>query len=131
MKVMSTTIALASIVFATSIHAANLVPNRIVSIRFNGFCDGMRLVINHTTGIVTGNAIGCISDPVIGTVGGNSGKGIGVTVMSRTFQFVIDDWSQTWQLYTTAGVLLQSGTWSLGAPAMAPASDAGAVPTGK
>lgn len=127
-----TQLAVSSIILAlgSSAFAGSLVPNRIVNIKFINFCDGMRLVINQGTGVVTGAVTGCVIGTPIGTVGGNSSKGIGVTVMSRTFQYVIDDISQTWSLYTSNGALLQSGTWAVGIPLAAPNADAGSTATG-
>ena len=131
---MKTTLWMATAVmlaFVSIAQAGGLVPNRTVDIRFNGFCDGMRLVINQSTGVVSGSVTGCVSGTPIGTVGGNSGKGIGVTVMSRTFLYVIDDAPQTWSLYLSNGTLFQSGTWSLGVPALAAEQEESSVATGE
>lgn len=131
MKLRQLTAAAAMLALGSSAYAGNLVASKTVDLKFDGFCDGMHLFISQASGVVSGNVTGCVTGRVIGTVGGNSSKGIGITVMSRTFLYVIDDLSQTWQLYTSAGTLLQSGTWSVGVPALAPAASIGSSATGQ
>lgn len=101
-------------------EAGALVRNRLVDISFDGFCDGMHLIINQKSGIVTGVDTGCVSDPLIGTVGTSSKLGAGINVMSRTFLYVIDDFPQKWSLYTADGTLVQTGTYTVGVAVAAP-----------
>jgi hypothetical protein len=117
MKAIHLALGAAVLAFGSYAEAGPLVPIKTVDIKFDGFCDGMRLVINQSSGEVRGNDTGCVSDPLIGTVGGLSKIGAGISVMSRGFLYVIDDSPTRWTLYLSDGTLLQSGTYSLGVPA--------------
>jgi hypothetical protein len=122
-KILRVLLASAALLGTTTIaDAGALVPNSFVNIAFTGFCDGMRLVINQTTGLVVGSRTGCLSAPLIGTVGANARLGASVTVSTTnngvgSFLFVIDDVPQTWSVYAANGVLLNSGRYSVGFPA--------------
>jgi hypothetical protein len=113
----------ATLLGTTTVACAGvLVPNSFVNIAFTGFCDGMRLVVNQTTGVVVGSRTGCLSAPLVGTVGANARLGAGVTVSttnngSGSFLFVIDDMPQTWSVYAANGVLINNGSYSIGFPA--------------
>jgi hypothetical protein len=130
MKAIYMALGAAALALGTQAQAGALVPNKTVDISFDGFCDGMHLVINEAKGTVSGNSTGCISDLLIGAVGSNFKLGAGVTVYNRTFLFVIDDSPRKWTLSNVDGSIVQDGTYSLGVPAMAPAS-AGATATGE
>ena len=99
---------------ASSAYAGALVPNKTVDIRFVGFCDGMHLVINENTGLVTGNLTGCAHDPLFGTVGSNSRLGAGISVLTAGLLYVIDDFSQTFTNYQPTGARVTSGTYAVG-----------------
>lgn len=96
--------------------AGPLVPNKTVDITFAGFCDGMRLVINENTGLVTGNATGCLSGKVFGTVGSNSKLGAGISILSQGVLYVIDDNPQRFTNYDKAGNVINSGPYTVGVP---------------
>jgi hypothetical protein len=115
----SSVVAMALIAGATAAQAGALVPNKTLDINFVGFCDGMRLVINQTTGLVTGNSTGCLSDALVGTVGGNAKLGAGITVFANGVLYVIDDVPRTFTNYTADAVLINSGTYALGVPVRA------------
>jgi hypothetical protein len=118
MKRAQVTAAVSSLLLASVVQAGVLFPNKTIDIAFTGYCDGMRLVINHTTGIVTGNSTGCISDPAIGTAGGLSKIGAGLTVRNRAFLFVIDDNARKWDLYNADGSFNSSGEYTVGVPSL-------------
>jgi len=119
-----------SFLLASTVQAGAFFPSRTVDIAFTGYCDGMRLVINQNSGIVTGNSTGCVSDPLVGTVGSLSRIGAALTVMSRNFMFVIDDAPRTWTIYSNAdGSLISTGNYTVGAPELTSAG--GPVATGE
>jgi hypothetical protein len=108
-------------------QAGDMTPTRTFDLRFDGYCDGMRLTINYGTGVVTGNTTGCLlGDPVRGYAGAVSGGtygGQGVVVgvqpvgWPNGIMFVISDTPRTWQVRDLpTGVVINSGTWSLGVP---------------
>jgi len=119
MKLTHVTVLASSLILTSVVQAGVLFPNKTIDIAFTGYCDGMHLVINHTTGIVTGNSTGCVSDPLIGTAGGLSKIGAGLTVMNRTRLFVIDDSGKNWALYNADGSLNSTGTYTVGVAALA------------
>jgi hypothetical protein len=51
-----------------------------LNIRYDGFCDGVRMSIDFETGLVTGNATGCYSHHYLGTVGTVHGQGYSLTL---------------------------------------------------
>ena len=109
--------------------AGPLVPNKTVNIRFDGFCDGMRLVINQNTGVVTGNRTGCASDVIEGGAMTSSITGPGVTFAtfnsgSGIVFWQIDDNPRDFKLILDTG-FTNSGTYSVGVPAMAPVGSGG------
>ena len=96
---------------------------RTVDIALDGYCDGMHLVINLNTGVVTGNQTGCMSDLVWGTVGalfGAKQKGICVSAQTDAWSWhmVIRD-NGTWTYYMEDGTVYNSGTYTKGLPTMA------------
>src|SRR4051794_4135100 len=101
----------------SGVEADPLVSGKTIDISFTGFCDGMHLVINQNTGIVTGNATGCVSVPIAGTIGSNSNLGAGVTILEtispNAFMFVIDDQPQTFAVHDASGVQFNNGTYSV------------------
>lgn len=117
MKLMHFALGVTSFAFGSLVQAGVLFPTKVIDISFDGYCDGMHLTINHSTGIVSGNSIGCVSDPAIGTAGGLSRIGAGLTVMNRGYLFVIDDNARNWTLYNSDGSLNSNGTYSVGVPA--------------
>ena len=119
MKTIYLILVVAVLAFGSYVEAGPLVPNKTVDISLDGFCDGMHLVINETTGLVTGNATGCGSGTLVGTVGSLSKLGAGITVMSYGLLYVIDDNPRKWTNYNSDGTLLFSGTYSIGVPALA------------
>lgn len=130
MKTTRLIFAAAMLLFGSSLYAGNLVQNRNVDIRFVGFCDGLRLVINQSTQLVTGSHLGCISGPLVGTVGAlaNTGAGVSVTTDyqgSGPFLIHLDDNPARWTIYRTNGTVVNSGSWAVGAPALGSASAAG------
>jgi hypothetical protein len=116
MKTFQLALGAAALVFGSYVQAGVLYPNKTIDISFDGYCDGMRLVINHSTGLVSGNATGCRSEPVSGVAGGLSKNGAGVAVLSQTFLWTIDDNGKNWVIYSDAGVVINSGTYSVGVP---------------
>lgn len=126
-------IAVSSLLVVSAVaQAGPMVPNKTLSLKFVGFCDGMSLSINHGTGGVTGRRIGCgTSEQVRGYVGaiagGNhDGQGVVVGFDSGTgFLYVISDSPQTWENYNLAtGTRVNTGTWTVGVPAIGEASGA-------
>lgn len=118
------TLAVAAVaVAAPAVFAGPLVPNKTVNIRFDGFCDGLRLVINQNTGVVTGNRTGCASDVIVGGAMTSSITGPGVTADTSDFGsgivfWQIDDNPRNFKLITDSG-FTNSGTYSVGVPALA------------
>ena len=119
MKVAYLAIVASLLLGVASANAGALVANKTVDIKFNGFCDGMHLVINQNSGLVTGNQTGCSSGKIVGTVGANSSLGAGVSILASGLLYVIDDAPQNWKNYQTTGALLNSGTYSVGVAAAA------------
>jgi hypothetical protein len=119
------TLAAAALAVASPVlFAGPLVPNKTVNIRFDGFCDGLRLVINQNTGVVTGNRTGCASDVIVGGAVTSSIAGAGVTVATSNFGsgivfWQIDDNPRNFKLTLDTG-FSNSGTYTVGVPAMAP-----------
>src|SRR3954469_8334440 len=111
--------AAALLLAAPAAQAGALVPNRTTDIKFTGFCDGMHLVINEGTGVVTGNSTGsCITPtPFVGTVGGNARLGAGVAVLEGGLLYVIDDSPQNFTLYGSGGSVLVTGSYTVGVAA--------------
>lgn len=123
MKTIATVIGSVLIAVSSVAVGGSLVPNRTIDISFDGFCDGLHLVINHTKGTVTGNRTGCVSETVIGIPGAVSGGAydgqavaVGFVSTSGTgFMFVVSDAPRTWQvLNLTTSVVQNSGTWTVG-----------------
>ena len=103
---------------------------RTVDIKFTGYCDGMHLVINYTTGVVLGYRTGsCVSpDAVMGTVGavmGGQYRGGAVTLSlpviaaypGDSLVFVVVDNPKYWIIYEMAGSIRNQGTYTVGVPA--------------
>lgn len=130
MNLVRLTAGASALAFASLLQAGVLFPTKVIDISFDGYCDGLRLTINHSSGIVSGNSTGCISDPAIGTAGGLSKIGAGLTIRNRSFLFVIDDNARNWSLYNADGSLNSTGTYSVGAPAAAAAHSQGLRATG-
>lgn len=127
MKLIPLTIGAVFIVASTMADAGLLVPNKTIDIAFDGFCDGMHLVINHSTGTVTGNRTGCVPEyPLAGYVGAVSGgvydgqaAVVGFMEGTTGFMTIISDVPRKWQhIYLLDGSAFNSGTWSKGVPAM-------------
>src|SRR3954451_6342417 len=119
--------AAALLLAAPAAQAGALVPNKTTDIKFTGFCDGMHLVINEGTGVVTGNSTGsCITPtPFVGTVGGNAKLGAGVAVLEGGLLYVIDDSPQNFTLYGSGGsVLINAGSYTVGVAAAGAAGPA-------
>jgi hypothetical protein len=104
---------------------------RAIDISFDGFCDGMSFEFSGSTFMVGGVQTGCVSGRIIGNVGVDVGPffptpGVGLNICARDqdfggADFYLINWTQgTWALYRTIGgelpFLLNSGTWSFGAP---------------
>lgn len=120
MKSVQLALGAAALVFGSYVQAGPLFPNKTVDISFDGYCDGMHLTINHSSGLVTGNATGCLSDPAFGVAGGLSKTGAGVAVLSQSFIWTIDDNGKNWVIYSDSGVVINSGTYSVGVPSFVP-----------
>jgi hypothetical protein len=120
----ASTLVVGLVLFAGVSHAGPLMGwTRTVDIAFTGYCDGLHLVINPTTGVVTGNMTGCDSGAVFGIVSSlisTNYKGGGAAVVIRDTQFqtqkVIRD-NGTWTYYGDDGGVVSSGTWTKGTPA--------------
>jgi hypothetical protein len=119
----SMTIALVLIVGGAFAEAGSLAPSVTLSLKFDGYADGMHLTINHSNGIVRGNRTGSANELVRGYVGSVSGgdyDGTGVIVGTREastgtgYLFMISDYPRNFQLIncSTAQIVL-SGTWSV------------------
>lgn len=122
---LSTTIVGALIAVSSLAYAGGMTPNRTFDLRFVGFCDGMRLTINYSTGDVTGIRTGCSHGPVRGWVGAVSGgnydgQAVVVGIDSGTgFIYVIGDHPQNFQNKNLAsGSVVNSGSWAVGAAAL-------------
>ena len=99
---------------------------RNVDIALDGFCDGVHMTINYNTGVVVAVRTGCLSDLMVGSVGALNGKkyaGGAVTLMDPTHSLymVIKDTPAVWAYYSLDGSIFNSGTYSVGAPAVAKA----------
>jgi hypothetical protein len=116
--------AVSLLLVATGVNAGPIAANKNVNISFDGYCDGMHLLVNQTTGLVTGEATGCLDQPVFGTVGGLARIGTGVTILSDGFLYVIDDSPTNWRVYRSDGLLWNKGTYSTGKPAQRAAGGA-------
>lgn len=113
-------------IFAGSVQAGTLVANKTLDISFDGHTDGMHLIINQKTGIVSGNVTGVdtFNESIIGTVGSTSKLGASITVMVVVggilpVIYVIDDNPKKWTAYLETGLIIFSGTYSKGLPAPA------------
>jgi hypothetical protein len=135
MKLILTMIGLSLLLVATSAQAGPLFGgSRVVDITFSGFCDGVHMTINYNTGKVIGNRTGCLSTAMWGTVGAlldGSYKGGAVTLMDATNSVytVILDNPKIWIYYQSGGVVLNSGTYVLGAAGAAAAVAQGLLPS--
>jgi hypothetical protein len=114
----------ALLTLSSVVSAGPLVLNTTVDITLDGYCDGMHLVINQSTGTVSGNSTGCETGPLTGHVGSNSKSGAGVVVLVNGLGgpvlFRVDDNPRKWSLRNTDGSIVNSGTYSIGVPALAP-----------
>ena len=116
-----------SLLLAASAQAGPLFgTTKTVDIAFVGYCDGMHLVIYYQTGVVLGNRSGsCIENsPVWGTVGTvlngtYRGGAVILTDVFFSFHCVITDNPKKWVYYLSDGTIFNSGTYVVGAPAMA------------
>lgn len=137
--VSSSLLAGACLVIAPAARAADtdaLVPNQRLTLHFDGYCDGMTLVVDQAHGVVYGSDTGCATGSttpihgVPGTVAGGRFAGQGVVLGSTpeldlNLLYVIRNNPRLWGVYDLwSGALLNSGTWSPGPPtAAAPAAD--------
>lgn len=84
---------------------------------FDGYCDGISVTISN--GVAYGTETGCESGPVIGTRGSVKKQGKAFTLsldhLPNTI-YVLNTESQTWAIYQPDGSMLQSGTYTVGAP---------------
>jgi hypothetical protein len=104
-----------------SSQAASEPPVIDLTIRYNGFCDGVRMTIDFGTGLVVGNATGCYSHHYLGTVGSVRHQGGSVTLtLSDDSDFpgiiYVIRGDGTWTNYDEENgeiVVVNSGTWSL------------------
>ena len=87
------------------------------NIVYDGFCDGVSATF-LANGVAFGTETGCVSGPVVGTVGK-------VLIQGQAFSLAEDHvanaiyvirHNHTWSIYLSDGSELQSGTWSF-APA--------------
>jgi len=93
--------------------------SRTADIALDGFCDGVHMDINYNSGKVIANRTGCLSEPMVGTVGALNGKkyaGGAVTLMdpANALYMVIKDTPQIWLYYSLDGTVFVSGTYSVG-----------------
>ena len=116
MKLARVAVVVSSLMLGTAVQAGPMAATKNVNITFDGYCDGMHLLINQITGIVTGEQTGCLSEPIVGTVGALSRIGTGVTILSDGFLYVIDDAPTNWRVYRGDGLPWNKGTYSVGAP---------------
>jgi hypothetical protein len=116
MKLARLATVVSSMLVATVVHAGPVAANKNVNITFDGYCDGMHLLINQTTGLVTGEQTGCLAEPIVGTVGGLARIGTGITILSGGFLYVIDDAPTNWRIYRSDGLPWNKGTYSAGPP---------------
>jgi hypothetical protein len=99
---------------------------------YDGHCDGFSLTTN-ANGSASGVETGCESGPVAGVriikfLGGGSGAAVNENHLPNTV-YEINVANHTWQIFTTSGTVLQSGTWTK-AGAEAPLADPNLPPTG-
>lgn len=109
-------------------EAGGIAPNRTFSLRFVGFCDGMNVTVNYTTGEVLGISTGCGGGkPVKGwvaDVAGGNYDGLAMVVgldATDGFIYVISDTPLTWQLKNLRTTFVRTGTWAVGFPSAAAA----------
>lgn len=119
------TVVAASTTLAGPLVGTNL---REFDLVFDSYCDGLHVVVNYRTGLVSGNLTGdCeTGDAIYGTVGSLIGKkrpGLALIVRDDKFdsiKIIRDD--GTWAYYDSAGSVVNSGTYSLGVALGAEAS---------
>lgn len=117
MKTIYLTLGAAILAFGSYAEAGSLVGNEQLYLSFDEspcIGDGMRININQSLGKVTGKSTLCgTTQPLIGTVGSLSNIGAGISVMSQNVFYVIDDDPKKWTSYSSEGVLIQRGTYSI------------------
>jgi len=128
MKKIYLTLAAAVLVFASQVEAGAMLPGGVINLDINfdstiGCAGGMHLVINNTSGLVTGRATGCLgADLLIGTVGNSPRLGTSISIMlpSTNQLFVIDDSPRIFTIYDADNFsnnhVQLSGEYFLGAP---------------
>ncbi len=144
MKLILTMIGLSVLLVAASAQAGPLFggTSRVVDIAFTSFCDGLHMTINYNTGQVIASRTGtCASaDAMWGTVGAlldASYKGGAVTLMNPAptpvgaspYYAVILDNPKIWIYYSSGGVVMNSGTYTVGVPAAPVAQGQGLLPS--
>ncbi len=95
-----------------------------IAIKFDGYCDGMAIVYDTSTGYAFGKQTGCASDPFQGVVANVMGQGpafalaIGVGADAAGLTFVIRA-NKSWTIVGSDGTKLikvNEGTWTPGSP---------------
>lgn len=121
MKKMAAVVA-SLMVTGTMLNAGSLVKSKTIDISFDNFCDGLHMVINQSSGLVTGSYIGCSDHPILGAVGGLSKIGVGTAngymIGDILRNIVVDDKPRTWTIYNVDGTVFNSGTYSVGVPTL-------------
>ena len=107
---------LAALALASTGAFAKSIPAQIA---FDGYCDGMALTASGAH--VTGNSIGCVTDPVFGynVKVTSAGKGYVVDATYSTGLIWFISVAHTFEIYDSTGALVNTGTWSAGAPSNA------------
>ncbi|MCA6217915.1 hypothetical protein KGA65_15380 [Ideonella sp. B7] len=84
---------------------------------FDGYCDGISVTISN--GVAYGTETGCVTGPAVGTRGSVKKQGKAFTLslahLPNTI-YVLNTENQTWAIYQPDGSMLQSGTYTVGAP---------------
>ena len=95
--------------FAVSAQALDIV--------YDGFCDGVSATF-LANGVAFGTETGCVSGPVVGTVGKLiQGHAISLAEDHVANAIYVIRHNHTWSIYLSDGSELQSGTWSFASAA--------------
>jgi hypothetical protein len=89
----------------------------VKDILFDGYCDGLHLVIDTSTGVVTGHATGCFADAIVGTFGRIKDLNC-ITYVYETHPIPLSviRADRTFTHYEIDGSIINEGTFSPGVP---------------
>ncbi|MFC1523813.1 hypothetical protein ACFL6N_03375 [Thermodesulfobacteriota bacterium] len=104
---------------ASTVYAAP----KTLNVVFDGYCDGVSITYDMSTGYATGASTGCVVGNQAGTVGSIAAQGTGGTlawdqVADYAGMILILHAQGTWELImATDASYINSGTWTVGFPA--------------